>query len=252
MMPFVAACEKELDFKYHDIDPIPVIEGSVTQEGAKVSLTNTTPMDVPMDTVRFTDASIILHDLTDGNSRNLMPDASGYFRSDIPGIPGHEYRLEVQRNGKEYYSECKMRGAVEILETRFQWIDMTYDDVAVFKVMFKGSDDSKEYYWVRLYRNGEPYMWSVVGRPAPEDGIYSTVFMTSRKDADQEDDKKVLKDGDVVSVSVTPISLEMADYLAALSANSSGPRMFQGDFCLGYFVASEISSKTIVYHPDEF
>ena len=43
----LAGCEKEIDFKYRDIEPILVIEGAVTQDGTSVSLTETTPMDEP-------------------------------------------------------------------------------------------------------------------------------------------------------------------------------------------------------------
>lgn len=52
------SCEKELDFKYHDIEPQLVIEGILSQEGVRVSLTNTTPMDEKIEKNYLTDAEV--------------------------------------------------------------------------------------------------------------------------------------------------------------------------------------------------
>ncbi|MBD5291516.1 MAG: hypothetical protein HDS24_05545, partial [Bacteroides sp.] len=60
-----------------------------------------------------------------------------------------------------------------------------------------------------------------------------------------------LLDGDEVTALVIPISREMVDYLTALEQDSNGPAMWQGNFCLGYFLASTIASKTIIFHPNE-
>ena len=61
LLPVVLiSCEKELDFKYHDIDPITVIEGVLTLDGPLIATTLTMPMDEPMDHTRLTDASVEL------------------------------------------------------------------------------------------------------------------------------------------------------------------------------------------------
>lgn len=51
LMAAMTSCEKELDFKYHDIAPLTVIEGELTPDGAKVGITLTTPMAEPMDCI---------------------------------------------------------------------------------------------------------------------------------------------------------------------------------------------------------
>lgn len=66
LMTALTGCEKELDFKYHDIDPIVVIEGELTPDGAKVGITMTTPMDEPMDRTHLTDATVRIEDITEG------------------------------------------------------------------------------------------------------------------------------------------------------------------------------------------
>ena len=57
------SCKKELDFSYHDIDPIPVAEAYLSQNGTELTLTLTTPMDEPMDLRRLKDAEVTLYNI---------------------------------------------------------------------------------------------------------------------------------------------------------------------------------------------
>ncbi|MDE6403110.1 MAG: hypothetical protein K2K86_04800, partial [Muribaculaceae bacterium] len=54
------ACEKELDIRYKEIEPITVIEGQLTLQGSNVRITMTTPMGEPMDSTLLTDATVTL------------------------------------------------------------------------------------------------------------------------------------------------------------------------------------------------
>lgn len=246
----LTSCEKELDFKYHDIDPILVIEGAVEQGGARVSLTLTTPMDEPMDRRRLTDATVTLSDLTAGSAVELAPDEGGDFLSVLPGVPGHEYLLTVTRGGETCTSQTRMYPAVEITDMEFNWIKMPYDDVAVLQVSFTDDQASTgDCYWVRLYRNGEMYMWNEVQDFMAVDGRIDEVFMTSRKDISEEDDDTVLVDGDVVTATVVRIDRRMHDYLEAIRNDSNGAQMFDGPLCVGYFTAGAVTSRSLTFHP---
>lgn len=247
----LTSCEKELDFHYHDIEPQLVIEGTVSGEGAAVALTMTTPMDEPMNHTRLIDATITLQDITDGTTVSLIPNSDGVFTSGEAGIEGHEYRLEVTRGDRCYSAVSQMAEGVSLTGLEFQWIKMPYDYVAVLQVSFTDPDPAGNYYWVRLTRNSEAYMWSVLDDSQAVNGVINEVIMTTRKDLDEEDENTILRDGDLVGVSVTPISQQMADYLIALQSDSNGPRMFDGDFCLGYFLAAPVSASQIVFHPDK-
>ena len=248
----MGSCKKEIDMDYHDIEPITVIEGQLTQSGAEVRISMTTPMDEPMDTKLLTDATVVLSNLSTGEEEYLNADERGVFKSDRPGVVGNEYELKVSRDGKTYTSRCTMPEAAELLGLEFNWIKMPYDHVAVLQVTFtENSEETGECYWVRLYRNGEAYMWNLVTDIYASNGIINDVFMTSRKDLDEEDDATALRDGDVVSASVSPISRKMYDYLEAVSSDSNGPQLFEGDFCLGYFLASSVVESTVIFRPDE-
>ncbi len=247
-----SACSKDLDFKYHDIEPLTVIEAELTPEGAKVGITLTTPMDEPMDRTRLTDATVTLRDLTDGTECILAADAEGYFRDSTPGVAGHDYRLTVERAGKVYESVTRMYPPTEIVSLEFNWIHMPYDQVAVLQAQYLDDPATRqECYWVKLYRNGEIYSWQEQDDRGAIDGVATFFTMTSRRDTDEEDDDEVLFDGDVMTFTVTQISKEMHEYLEALKNDSNGPAMFRGARVLGDFLASSPLSRSITIPPDQ-
>lgn len=252
MAMLAAGCEKELDFKYHDIEALTVIEGTLTESGADVTIRLTTPMDEPMDRTCLTDAQVTLRDLRTDESTVLTADDRGHYRSEVPGVLGHEYSLTVSRDGKEYTSASLMRRAPKIEGLEFKWISMPYDDVAALQVAFADCDPTAygDCYWIRIYRNGEFYKWSTIRDDRSIDGILYDTVTTTRKDESAEGEDDLLVDGDEVRVTVAHVSKEFYDYLNAISSDSNGPRMFEGDMCLGYFLAAGVSESAIVFHPD--
>ena len=248
----MTSCEKVIDLDYLDIEPLTVIEGELTSKGARIAITKTTPMDEPMDRSRLTDATVIISDLNDGIDHELAADADGFFTDPTPGIPGHQYRLTVERLGNTYCMQTIMYPATEIISAEFNWISMPYDKVAVFQARYLDNpDDTGDCYWVKLYRNGKIYSWHEQDDRTAFDGVNTFFTMTSRMDTDEEEDDEVLFDGDVMTVTVTPISREMHDYLEALQHDSNGPFLFSGPRVLGYFLASEPVSRDIIFHPDQ-
>lgn len=244
--------EKELDFKYHYADPIPVIEAKLTQEGMTVVITETTPMGEPMNTTRIVDAEVYLEDKTESAVYSLSADREGLFRADVCGIPHHEYRLTVTMKGQSYVSDCTMSESVGNLELKFNWIRMPYDDVAILQASFDDPETDGDRYWLRVYRDGEPYRWSVIPDMIATGGRISEVMFTTRKNLEEEDEDDILVDGSIVTASVVKIDKTMSEYLEALiQGGSNGPKMFEGPSCLGYFIAAPVTEATIVFHPDE-
>lgn len=258
MLPSVAvlaltSCEKEIDFEYKDIPPQQVIEGLISQDGVEVRLSHTVATDEPFTDTTVTDASVTVTDKTTGNTFTLLPDANGAFTHDgLIGETGHEYQLRVTVGDNTYTSISSMLAPSEIVSAEFNWIKMPYDDVAVLKVQFTELDDKLTHYWMRVYRNGEPYEWQAISSHNAVDGLVTGMMMTSRRDTDEEDDEDKLLDGDVVDIKVMPISREMADYLDSLNnGDYNGNQMFSGSYCLGYFLAAPISRTQLIYHPSQ-
>lgn len=245
------SCEKELDFQYHEIEPVLVIEGLLSQEGAHVYLTQTIPMNEKLEKNYLRDAEVYLEDLAEHEEIELEPDKNGIFTNSYIPVEGHDYQLRVIREGKKYCSRCLMRRAPKILGLMFQWIKMPYDHVAVLQITFADLADAEDCYWIKILRNGEPYKWIVTDDQSAVNGVITEVIMTTRKDLSEEDEKDILRDGDEVKVIINTISREMYDYLIAIENDSNGPAMFEGVFCLGYFMASDSVSESIVFRPEE-
>lgn len=247
------SCEKELDIKYHDVAPKTVIEAYITESGPEVLITLTTPMDEPMDRTPLTDATVTVTDLSTGLESSLTPDKDGRFRSALVPVAGHSYGLTVSRGGQSFSAVSTMTPPPHIEGMEFSWVEMPYDDVAALQITFSDNDPDLpgECYWLRVFRNGEPYMWSAIRDDLSVDGTINEVLTTSRKDTEEEDEDQLLVDGDVVSVLVSQISREMYDYLQAIRSDSNGPQMFSGDFCLGFFLAAGQASSSVTFHPDE-
>ncbi len=248
----VSSCEKELDFKYHDIDPIPVIEAELTPGGIQVSITMTTPMDEPLDRTHLTDATVTLEDLSEGIIFYPVADGDGIYRDATPGVPGHEYRLTVEREGCRYVAKTVMYPPTEIVGLSFSWIRMPYDHVAVLRCDFLDNPStSLDCYWVKIFRNGKIYRWMEVDDRSAKEGVKSVAMMTTRMDTDEEDEEDLLLAGDEVTVTVSQITPDMHEYLETLQNDSNGTAMFTGDFCLGYFTATSPVSSTIIFDPAE-
>lgn len=247
-----ASCEKEIEFEYKDVPEQQVIEGLLTQDSVGVRLTKTIPTDAPFNDSTLTDACVTLTDMTAGETYSLMPDSKGVFTlRGLTGESGHEYQLSVALGDGTYTCVSRMLPPSEIVSAEFNWIKMPYDDVAVLKVQFTEVADRMAQYWLRVYRNGEPYEWQAIESRNAVDGLVTGMMMTSRKDIDEEDDEDVLKEGDVVDMEVLTISKTMGDYLNSLNnGDYNGNRMFDGPFCLGYFLAAPISTARLIYHPD--
>lgn len=254
IIPFLffllVSCEKELDFKYHDVEPQLVIEGNLSQDGVMVTLTETTPMGEPLEKNYLTDAEVFLMDIEEGLKIELMPDKKGVFTSNYTPIIGHDYGLKVAMEGKEYSAGCLMRPAPKIIGLRFEWIKMPYDHVAVLQITFTDFETNEDCYWIKIFRNNEPYKWILSDDRAAVKGVITEAIMTTRRDLSQEDEKDILRDGDEVKVVINTISKEMYDYLIAIENNSNGPAMFEGAFCLGYFMASDAAIDIIIFRTD--
>lgn len=248
VMLLTAGCKKELELDYRDIDPVLVVEANLGEGGATAVLTQTTPMDEPMNRTRLTDAVMTLSG-ADGVNEQLVAGADGVYSAAIVPTPGVSYRLEVERpGGFRAVSECVMQHRATIAEAGFSWISMPYDEVAVLSVYVNDPPERGDAYWLRVFRNGEVYAWVVADDRFALDGRLEMSMMTARRNPTDPDDEANLDDGDVLTISVAAIPPHVYDYLTRLSAHAvAGPTTFTGDFCLGYFLASTPSETSVTF-----
>lgn len=251
----LCGCEKELDFKYHEIEPIPVIEGNLSQDGAEVKITYTTPVDLPLDTEGVTDAMVVIDDLTDKREQILTVGEDGVFRSIAGGIPGHDYRLRVKMGDKNYVCDSPMYQPVMLLDFGFNWVHVPIGDMAVARVVFLDDPtDDVECYVVKLYRNDEVYAINTISTIQAVNNVLVQLIPTTQRGNDgtvNEDGSEILR-GDKVTVTVQPITRRYYDYLVSIGQGSNGNNLFTGDYCLGYFLAAPITTATLTFNPDDY
>lgn len=255
-LTLLTACEDELDFQYHDIEPLKVIEGTFTQEWGGLKITLTTPMDEPLDTTPLTDADVAITDLTEGTTYQLTPDAEGIYRlpQGIVPLTGHEYAVDVTTAGQHFKATSTMLPPTSIDVLEFSWIAFPGTEQASLQVGFPDPEPGVEnYYFVKIYRNDRTFTWSLARDIYMVDGLVRVnFFLTDREPKDDATFYDMLEPGDVVKAEVYPVDLKMFDYL--MSAAMPGKNMidyFSGDKCLGYFLTAPVASQTIVYDPEK-
>ena len=107
LLLLLVSCEKEIDINYHEIDTMVVIEGRVTNEGTEVSVRRSRSVTDSVRSLSLPGASITVFDNETAHLLAYDP-SDGCYRSDMKGIPGHNYRMAVDFEGKHYEAVSTM------------------------------------------------------------------------------------------------------------------------------------------------
>lgn len=250
----LASCEKEISIDYNDVVPLLVIEGNVNNESVEVVISETRNMDDAENRIH-TDALIYLSD-SNGNIEVLDCDPDGIYRSKSirEGIPGVTYTLEVTRDDKTYVSSSTMQNPVEIISAEFSWEDFMNTKMLYYTIEFADIVGEDNFYCYRMFRNGEPYRWSVLSdRGSNDEHILVDIACMSEEqvnDGKEEDLDDILNPGDEIMLEIQTIDKTTYDYLFSLllsERTSTNPLPNFSGGCLGYFSAYGVSRINIIY-----
>jgi hypothetical protein len=266
----LTACKKEIDFDFHEVDPIVVIEGRVTNEGAAVVITHSRAVT---DSVRqrcIQGAVVTI--MADGAALPISYDpVSDSYRSTVGGVAGKTYQLTVDLDGHHYSGSAFMPAPAPILQADFFWMSMLDERMLVYELWAVDPYPSeRNHYWYRIDRishhphfegkhSTDPYRWGVKDdRGCPPGKMFIDMMATSEKamDEDEEDNwKSILYDGDTICCQLMTIDQGVYDYFSSLRAGQSGganPRSNLTGGCLGYFAAGSVTrADTIVFKRDK-
>ena len=255
----LTACEKELDFEYHETEPVVVIEGRVTNEGTEIVITKSRSVT---DSVRGRCRQGALVAVSVGGKKIPVEynAATDSYRSALTGEPGHTYTLTVDFEGRHYEATSTMPPAAPIISAEFLWQPVLKERLLVYEVWAADPEpDVRNYYWYRMDRRSEhqhlkdkdlsqPYRWAVFDdRGNPPGRIYRDLMCTSERamDDDKEEDwERLLYDGDEISFTLMTIDRSVYDYYASLRAGQNGganPRSNISGGCQGYFAAGSVT-----------
>ena len=262
----LTACKKEIDFDFHEVEPVVVIEGQVTNEGSSVIITQSRSVTDSVHPRCLQGAVVTI--TADGSTTPLPYDAaSDSYCSPMAGVAGTTYQLSVDLGGRHYEASAFMPASAPILSADFYWMTVIDQRMLVYELWATDPYPSeRNHYWYRIdrishhphfegKRNTEPYRWSVRDdRGCPPGKLFIDIVTTTEKvmDEDEEDNwKSILYDGDTITCQLMTIDRPVYDYFSSLRAGQSGganPRSNITGGCLGYFAAGSVTrSDTIVF-----
>ena len=257
LLLLLTGCEKEIYIDYHSTGKVIVVEGLLTNETAEIILTSTRNME---DSIKSTAIEGAIVTLSGSNGfSEVLEYQSGRYRSpsDATGFPGVTYTLSVVLDGHEYVSCSVMQQQAGIKSAAFNWVDIMSLRVLVYQIEINDIEGEENYYCYRMYRNGENYRWDVFSdRGYVDDVITLDIFCMTDHDSERTEDenKRILIDGDVITLEVITIDRRTYDYLYSLGLSersSANPVSNFSGGCLGYFSAQSVSRLETVLGCEE-
>ena len=247
----LTSCEKEIDIDYHQVDPLYVAEGLITQDGS----TNYTKRPI---FVRLTTTQ----DMTDNvsNGHNLMGATivlsedgyvldtlrywrNGYYVSDCQGYEGSQYTIDIYLDGNHFQSSSVMQAEPQFSSFRFVWKDVLSERLLFADLKINDISGQNNYYFMHIYRNGIGYRWAVMDDSHNPGGELQQLFScTTERNLDKNDDDG-LKDGDKIHLEIRSIDRRTYDYFYSMQVmqnSATNPVQNYTGGCLGYFSACQI------------
>ena len=246
----LASCEKEIDIDYRSVEPIYVVEASVSNEGmkARVSLTqdvsdNTTTSDV-------TDAHIVVKG-DDGSETILYHRKDGNYQSMARGTEGVTYQIDVEVDGHHFTSTSTMQRMPKVNQFHFLWKKIMSERFLMGELLFQDIPNEDNWYFSHIYRNGLGYRWAVKRDDQNPNKELQQLYSVAREGSN---DKDMLVEGDRLRLELRAIDQRAYDYLYSMqimdNTNTNPVPNFSGG-CLGYFSAYSQVTVDFVYHESE-
>ncbi len=260
------ACEKELDFEFHEIDPIVVVEGRLTNEGAEVRITRSRSVENSVHGQGLAGATVII--TSTGINESLTYDAAtGVYRSAFCGTPGTTYHLSIDFEGQHFEGQSTMPDPAPIVKDNFVWMKILDIRGLTYEVWAKDPNpNERNYYWYRMDRRSihpnlinEPqdkaYSWNVFDdRGMPPGFIFVDAMCTTDREPDEDNEnywKRYIYEGDLIYFQLMTIDAATFEYYRSLRSGQSGganPYTNLSGGCLGYFAAGSISRASLMFH----
>ena len=172
-IPLVAAvlcsCEKELDFKYDSVEPIYVIEATVSNEGTKAVITQTRDVESTADAPTVNDANVTMTG-SDGSQTALTNEGNGIYTSPVKGVEGVTYTLKANIGNVTTQSTSVMPDEIKYEDSYFYRMPMLGDSLYVYKITLADDGKQPRYYYIRIMRNDKMYRWMLSDNKVANDG----------------------------------------------------------------------------------
>ncbi len=248
VITFFASCERVIDVKVNDAVKKYVIEGVLTDQtgSCQVIISQTKGFNEDNSFAGVSGAKVSITDEA-GIISNLTGTGGGYYESNLAGIPGKTYMLQVNINDEVFTAVSKMPvpvliDSLYITEVSFfsetsKWVNVQYSDPA---------SPGNSYRFVQ-YINNVKNKGIYVQNDDLSNGRLTTATLFGR-------DTEITK-GDTVKVELQCIDPVMYKYWFSLSQSATGetesaspanPVSNITGGALGYFSAHTVRTKSVI------
>lgn len=258
----MTSCEDVIELDLNDIPPRLVIEGVITDqpgpyyvkisESAKFYDSNIFP-SVSGATVTISD--------NEGNAEILIEDSPGVYKTtDIQGVRGRTYTLDVELDGENYTAESTIPAQqipLDSIAVEFKEESFFEDEGYYFTIFFQDPPVTRNYYRLLVYVNGAPFIFNQDDEDESNRLEDNNLWLQDDKFTDGNiQDLELphnLSLGDSLSLELLHIDRTTYDYYRTLNdvitsqgvAPSNPLSNFQ-EAALGYFGAYSVTKNSIV------
>ena len=232
----LSSCKKDIEIDYHQVDPIYVVEASVSNEGMEARISQTNNMDDNSTTSNIDNAVVVVTG-SDGSSKTLTYSKNGIYKSSAVGVPGVEYTIDIQFNGHHFTSSSIMQKMPKINNFRFIRKKIVTENYQMGELLLQDIPNEENWYFMHIYRNHLGYRWAVKRDDTNPNGELQQLFTFAREGSD---DKDLLQEDDWLHIEIRAIDKKSYDYFYSMQImDNTGTNPipnFTGG-CLGYFSA---------------
>ena len=242
------SCEKNIDIDYHQVDPIYVVEASISNNGTEVRVSRTNAMDDNNGISDINNATVTLS-ADNGQQWDIPFSRNGFYRSStLRGEAGTTYTINVELNGHHYASTSTMQRTPTFNKFRFVWMKAASERILFGDLRLQDIPNEDSWYFMHIYRNGIGYRWAVMRDDQNPNKELQQLFSLFREGSNDSD---VLNEGDLLRIEIRAIDQRAYDYLYSMQLmNDTGTNPianFTGG-CLGYFSAYHQITYSCKYH----
>ena len=245
-----ASCKKDIDIDYHQVEPLYVVEASVSNDGMKATISRTNNMDDNTTAYDISRATVIITG-SDNSRETLDYQGKGVYFSKTKGTPEVEYTIQIDIDGHHFTSSSTMHEMPEINEFRFIRKKILRENYQMGKLLLQDIPNEDNYYFAHLYRNKKGYRWALKKDDTDPNKELQVLFTFAREGSNDED---LLREGDRIRLEVRTIDRKSYDYLYSMQImDNSGTNPipnFTGG-CLGYFSAYSQWTYEYIFHEDD-
>ena len=249
LVPLVllASCKKDIEIDYHQVEPLYVVEASVSNNGMQARISMTNDMDDNTTISQISEALVTITG-SDGISQTLTYRGDGTYYSAVAGTPGVEYRIDIDLDGHHFSSTSTMQEMPEINEFHFIWKEILGRKYLMAELLFQDIPNQDNWYFIHLYRNDTGMRWAVKRDDVDPDRELQQLFSFAEEGSDDDD---MLREGDYMYLELRAIDHRTYDYFYSMQImDNTGTNPIQNftGGCLGYFSAYSEVTYDCTFH----